>query len=73
MQRVYSTRRSARLSEKLARTEPMEVEFSKVMTKDFDGDEEENKGMYGFRSFDWLRQHCSPFFFPGKLKKMREF
>ncbi|KAJ9678553.1 hypothetical protein PVL29_020664 [Vitis rotundifolia] len=44
VQRVYSTRRSARLSEKLARTEPMEVEFSKVMTKDFDGDEEENKG-----------------------------
>ncbi|XP_034711522.1 altered inheritance of mitochondria protein 21-like isoform X2 [Vitis riparia] len=44
VQRVYSTRRSARLSEKLPRTEPMEVEFSKVMTKDFDGDEEENKG-----------------------------
>lgn len=45
VQRVYSTRRSARLSEKLGRT-PMEVEFSKVMTKDLEGVEEEIKGTY---------------------------
>ena len=46
----------------------MEVEFSKVMTKDLDGVEEENKGMCGFCLFDWSRQS---FYLPGKLKKKK--